>query len=77
MPMPNPTLRFDPVLGLVVIEFYSTTGTVTTSVPSQRQLHEYQKWNVTHLGQNPHGITDSSPMISPELENHAKKVTPK
>jgi hypothetical protein len=40
--VPNPTLRLDPALGLVVIEFLSKTGTVTTSIPTQRELAAYQ-----------------------------------
>ena len=39
---PNPTLRLDPALGLVVIEFLSKSGAVTSSIPSQRQLTAYQ-----------------------------------
>jgi len=34
--LPNPTLRLDPALGLVVIEFLSKSGSVTSSIPSQR-----------------------------------------
>ena len=37
-PIPNPQMRLDPALGLVVIEFRDTSGAVTTSIPSQRQL---------------------------------------
>ncbi len=39
---PNPTLRLVPALGLVVIEFVSKSGAVTTSIPSQRELTAYQ-----------------------------------
>jgi hypothetical protein len=39
---PNPTLRLDPALGLVVIEFVSKSGAITSSIPSQRQLTAYQ-----------------------------------
>jgi hypothetical protein len=39
---PNPTLRLDPALGLVVIEFVSKSGAVTSSIPSQRELTAYQ-----------------------------------
>jgi hypothetical protein len=77
MPIPNPTLRFDPGLGLVVIEFYSTSGAVTTSVPSQRQIHEYQKWNATHLGQTPDGISDTGAPPSARPEPVVKNDTQK
>ena len=43
-PIPNPQLRLDPALGLVVIEFRDDAGTVTTSIPSQRQLEAYRMW---------------------------------
>jgi hypothetical protein len=39
---PNPTLRLDPALGLVVIEFVSKSGAITSSIPSQRELTAYQ-----------------------------------
>jgi hypothetical protein len=39
---PNPTLQLDPALGLVVIEFVSKSGAVTTSIPSQRELLAYK-----------------------------------
>lgn len=33
-PIINPTLRLEPSLGLVVIEFHNDTGSITTSIPS-------------------------------------------
>jgi hypothetical protein len=75
LPIPNPTVRFDPALELVVIEFYSAAGSVTTSVPSQRQLQEYRKWNVTHIGQNPAGAAETQAKVPATTEHGAKKVT--
>jgi hypothetical protein len=40
----NPTLRFDAASGLVVIEFRNETGSVTTSIPTLRQLEAYRQW---------------------------------
>jgi hypothetical protein len=40
--VPNPILRLDPALGLVVIEFLSKSGSITSSIPSQRELNAYQ-----------------------------------
>ncbi len=40
---PNPTLRLDATLGIVVIEFFNGSGAVTTSIPSQQQLRAYQE----------------------------------
>jgi hypothetical protein len=54
-PVTNPTLRLDAALGLVVIEFRNQGGTITTSIPSQRQLQEYQRWAATQLGPMPAG----------------------
>jgi hypothetical protein len=52
-PIISPTLRLEVGLGLVVIEFRSHGGTITTSIPSQRQLAAYQRWAQTHAGQAP------------------------
>lgn len=38
----NPSLRLDPALGLVVIEFRDDAGLVTHSIPSQRQIDAYR-----------------------------------
>jgi hypothetical protein len=38
----NPTLKFDSTLGLLVIEFRDSSGNVSTSIPSQRQLEAYR-----------------------------------
>jgi hypothetical protein len=54
-PILNPTLRLDAVLGLVVIEFRNQSGAVTTSIPSQRQLQAYQRWEATRFGPAPYG----------------------
>ena len=39
---PNPTLRLDPALGLVVIEFVGKSGAISSSIPTQRELTAYQ-----------------------------------
>lgn len=41
-PYVNPSLRLDAALGLVVIEFRDDSGTITSSIPSQRQLEAYR-----------------------------------
>ncbi len=55
-PITNPTLRLDAALGIVVIEFRNDSGAITSSVPSQRQLQAYQKWDVTCFGPTPPGV---------------------
>jgi len=52
----NPSLRLDPALGLVVLEFHSDSGAVTTSIPSERQLEAYQRWTQTGIGAPPGGM---------------------
>ncbi len=41
-PYANPTLRLDPALGLVVIEFRDDAGALTSTIPSQRQIEAYR-----------------------------------
>src|ERR1700722_2645052 len=51
---PNPSLELDPMLGLVLIQFRNdAAGTVTDSIPSERQLQAYQRWATTHFGPAP------------------------
>lgn len=44
---PNPTLRLDGALGMVIIEFHSESGAVTASIPTERQLEAYRVWERT------------------------------
>jgi hypothetical protein len=53
-PYVNPSLRLDAALGLVVIEFRDDSGTITSSIPSQRQLEAYRQHE-----QAPPNTTDS------------------
>ena len=66
-PYPNPSLRLDPALGIVVLEFRSDTGVVTTSIPSERQLQAYQRWDATHLGPMPAGRAGSGGVDAPPV----------
>ena len=38
----NPDFKFDPSIGVVVIEFHNDTGQLTNSIPNQRQLDAYR-----------------------------------
>lgn len=40
--LPNPSMRLDSKLALVVLEFHNDTGVVTNSIPSQQQLQAYR-----------------------------------
>jgi hypothetical protein len=53
---PNPSLRLDYQLGLVVIEFRDPSGAVTRTIPSAQQLAAYQQWSETGAGTNPLSI---------------------
>jgi len=46
---PNPSLRLDHGLGLVVIEFHDHGGEVTRSIPSQRQIDAYRSHRIDTL----------------------------
>ncbi|MEI6159103.1 MAG: hypothetical protein WCP77_04645 [Roseococcus sp.] len=39
---PNPRLRLDPALGVVVMEFLDSAGKVERSAPSEAQLQAYR-----------------------------------
>jgi hypothetical protein len=71
LPTPNPDMRLDPALGMVVIEFRDTDGALTSSIPSQRQIEAYQKWSMTHFGPTPSGLHATA-----QREPHASKVEP-
>jgi hypothetical protein len=49
----NPEFKFDPTLGLVVIEFHNTAGALTNSIPNQHQLDAYRMHRGTPPGQPP------------------------
>jgi len=56
-PIPNPQVRLDPALGLVVIEFRDTSGAVTISIPSPHQLSAYRMWEQNRpLPVGPHQV---------------------
>jgi hypothetical protein len=40
--MPNPNLRLDPALGLVVMEFRHAPWAVETTIPTWRELEAYR-----------------------------------
>ncbi|HQT66044.1 MAG: hypothetical protein B7Z78_06775 [Rhodospirillales bacterium 20-60-12] len=40
--LPNPTLEFDPALGLVIIELRNQQGLVTSTIPTAPQLAAYR-----------------------------------
>lgn len=47
---PNPSMRLDPALGVVVMTFRDQQGVVTSSIPTQQQLDAYRTWERTGGG---------------------------
>jgi hypothetical protein len=47
----NPSYRFDPTVGLEVIEFHDNSGTVSNTIPSARQLQAYRDHQATPPGE--------------------------
>jgi len=48
--LPNPTLRLDPGLAIVVIEFRDGSGAVRSTIPTEQQLDAYRAWERGHVG---------------------------
>lgn len=44
---PNPRLRLDPALGVVVMEFLDSAGKVARSTPTEAQLRAYRQAQIT------------------------------
>lgn len=64
---PNPSLRLDPRLGMVVLEFRDDGGEITDSIPSQRILDAYR----THTEPIPGGKTVSATSKAPADDKDA------
>jgi hypothetical protein len=47
----NPSFRFDPTVGIEVIQFHDATGTVSNTIPSARQLQAYRTHQQTPPGE--------------------------
>lgn len=63
---PNPTLRLDPALALVVIEFRDDSGAVRSTIPTQQQLDAYRSWERSQLGVPPRGAKPVSGALAAE-----------
>jgi hypothetical protein len=64
-PYVNPSLRLDPALGLVVIEFRDEAGELTSTIPSQRQIEAYRVHARTPSAPAMAGIAASQAEASP------------
>lgn len=47
---PNPALRLDPAVGLVVLQFQDGVDGATTTIPSQQQLDAYRNGSAVPPG---------------------------
>jgi hypothetical protein len=47
----NPSFRFDPTVGIEVIQFHDAQGTVSNTIPSARQLQAYRTHQETPPGE--------------------------
>jgi hypothetical protein len=56
----NPSYQFDPTVGLVVIEFHDNAGTLTNSIPTQRQLEAYRTHQETPPGEGTPSIPQAA-----------------
>lgn len=63
--LPNPTLRLDPSLGMVVIEFRDGQGALKNSIPTQQQLDAYRTAERTNGGKGPAPDGGQRPAASP------------
>ena len=66
--LPNPSLRLDSQLGLVVIEFRNDSGGVTESIPTPRQLQAYRDSERAGTGADAgHGATPRATAAAPAI----------
>jgi len=63
--MPNPSLRLDAGLELVVIEFRDDSGQVRDTIPTQAQLDAYRSWDRTKAGDPPPGMPGAGRSAAP------------
>jgi hypothetical protein len=60
----NPSRRFDPTVGIEVIQFHDSAGAVSSTIPSQRQLAAYRTHQAT-----PPGEPSPEPPLMTQTEN--------
>lgn len=71
---PNPSLRLDNGLGMVVIEFRDPRGDVTRSIPSQRQIEAYRSHQIDTLPGK--SAPETAPTPGTEAPNPVKSDAP-
>ena len=63
----NPSYRFDPTVGIEVIQFHDGTGAVTNTIPSARQLAAYRSHQATPPGEQ----SSEPPQMPPPVDAKA------
>ena len=61
----NPSYRFDPTVGLVVLEFHDSNGAISNSIPSQRLLEAYRTHQAIPPNEQPPPIPAAAPTPTP------------
>lgn len=59
--VPDPSIRLDAALGLVVIELRDRSGVVTRTLPSAQQIAAYRHWVETGTGPDPFAADPGAP----------------
>lgn len=69
---PNPRLRLDGSLGMVVLEFRGSAGEVANTIPSPREIAAYRAAAISDapvpIGVQPRGAADAAPEFVPPPE---------
>jgi hypothetical protein len=75
-PLPNPTLRLDAGLGIVVIEFRNSAGEVASTIPTERQLEAYRYRSETAPPPAPRASSPSPPKTTGHPPGRAAAPAP-
>ncbi len=70
---PNPTLRLDPGLAMVVIEFRDDSGAVRSTIPTREQLDAYRSWERSQVGIPPPGAPSGATAAAPDAATDAPR----
>lgn len=70
---PNPSLRIEPALGIVVFEVRNDSGDVVRSVPTERELRDYR---AAALRGTPEGQTLNPPAGNPSSASAGATAEP-
>ncbi len=70
---PNPSMRIDPSLGIVVMEFRDRSGAVAATLPTQRELDAYRSAQRDGSADHPDAASrPPAPGAAPEVPQAGK-----